>query len=73
MGTHNNYHQIPSFYSPLSYDRIKMLINLFHFSRNLINHLCLVTRKPAFCICENKSADQLRGTAKLISVFVFTT
>ena len=31
-------------------------------------------RKPAFCICENKDADQLRGyavTAKLISAFVF--
>ena len=26
-------------------------------------------RKPAFCICENKEADQL----KLISAFVFTT
>ena len=36
--------------------------------------LCLVVRKPAFCICENKDADQLRGnTAKLISAFVFTT
>ena len=25
------------------------------------NHLSLVVRKPAFCICENKDADQLRG------------
>ena len=30
-------------------------------------------RKPAFCICENKDADQLRGSAKLISAFVFAT
>ena len=31
-------------------------------------------RKPAFCICENKDADKLRGyTAKLISAFVFAT
>ena len=31
-------------------------------------------RKPVFCICENKDADQLRGvTAKLISAFVFAT
>ena len=41
-------------------------------------------RKPAFCICGNKGADQLRGkktktqinfavTAKLISAFVFAT
>ena len=30
-------------------------------------------RKPDFCICENKDADQIRITAKLISVFVFAT
>ena len=24
-------------------------------------YLCRVLRKPAFCICENKDADQLRG------------
>ena len=24
-------------------------------------NLSLVVRKPAFCICENKDADQLRG------------
>ena len=28
-------------------------------------------KKPAFCICEKKDADQLRG--KLISAFVFAT
>ena len=25
------------------------------------NHMSCVMRKPAFCICENKDADQLRG------------
>ena len=35
--------------------------------------LSLVMRKPAFSICENKDADQLRGTAKLICAFVFAT
>ena len=34
-------------------------------------------RKPDFCLCENKGADQLRGsfavTVKLISAFVFAT
>ena len=25
------------------------------------HELSLVMRKPAFCICENKDADQLRG------------
>ena len=24
-------------------------------------NMCRVVRKPAFCICENKDADQLRG------------
>ena len=36
-------------------------------------HMSRVVRKPAFCICENKGADQLRITAKLISIFVFAT
>ena len=27
----------------------------------LFNNMSLVMRKPAFCICENKDADQLRG------------
>ena len=31
-----------------------------------------IMRKPAFCICENKDADQLRGN-QLISAFVFAT
>ena len=38
--------------------------------------MSLVVRKPAFCICENKDADQLRSnclTAQLISAFVFAT
>ena len=26
-----------------------------------VHHMSLVLRKPAFCICENKDADQLRG------------
>ena len=25
------------------------------------NYMSFVVRKPAFCICENKVADQLRG------------
>ena len=33
----------------------------------------LIMRKPDFCICENKDADQLPGNVKLISAFVFTT
>ena len=31
------------------------------YQLNLSMHWSLVLRKPAFCICENKDADQLRG------------
>ena len=27
-----------------------------------ISYMSLLMRKPAFCICENKDADQLRGS-----------
>ena len=40
------------------------------FLEGLMNH---VMRKPTFCICEIKDADQLVVTAKLISAFVFAT
>ena len=30
-------------------------------------------RKPDFCKCENKDADQLRGNREVISAFVFAT
>ena len=32
-----------------------------------------VVRKPAFCLCENKTQISFTGTAKLISAFVFAT
>ena len=39
------------------------------------NYMSHVMRKPAFCICEKKGADQLCGspTADLISAFLFAT
>ena len=37
----------------------------------LQHHLSLGLRKPAFCICENIDADQLRGDREMISAFVF--
>ena len=36
-------------------------------------YMSRVMRKRVFCICENKDADQLAVTAKLISAFVFAT
>ena len=47
-----------------------------HLSEKKFNiDMSSVMRKPAFCICENKDADQLSFvvTAKLISAFVFAT
>ena len=34
---------------------------LLKSQRYNLNHMSLVMGKPAFCICENKDADQLRG------------
>ena len=64
-----------------TYNRIQLKMNsnvactsAFIPNTKAWNHyLSLVTRKPAFCICENKDADQLRGNRKLISAFVFAT
>ena len=39
------------------------------FSPN--NNLSLVMRKPAFCICENKDADQLRGNREAVQRLCF--
>ena len=37
-------------------------ITLIYLAASRVNfHMSLVVRKPAFCICENKDADQLRG------------
>ena len=45
------------------WDKVQPLENIFariiEFHKR--NNLSLVMRKPAFCICENKYADQLRG------------
>ena len=32
-----------------------------HYLLFFLHYLCLVMRKPAFYICENEGADQLRG------------
>ena len=43
------------------------LLNPFFFNKQtrfvtvMYRYLSLVVRKPVFCICENKNADQLRG------------
>ena len=34
------------------------------FVEGSVAHMSLVVRKPAFCICENKDADQLRSNGK---------
>ena len=39
---------------------IKLYINTFLKTR-MVTLMSRVTRKPTFCICENKDADKLRG------------
>ena len=50
---------------------------IFTYAKSRFPHdgaqMSRVMRKPTFCICENKDADQLAVTAKLISAFVFAT
>ena len=36
--------------------------NKVYPSKSQFNHISRVVRKPAFCICENTDADQLRST-----------
>ena len=36
-------------------------LKMCHIVRKPVLHMSLVMRKPAFCICENKDADQLRS------------
>ena len=39
----------------------QIIINFTFIIHTFMLHLSRVVRKPAFCICENKDADQLRG------------
>ena len=39
----------------------QLLAVVFYRSNCLIDEMSLVMRKPDFCTCENKDADQLRG------------
>ena len=60
MSTHNIgfYGEISKIIPELSSNT--NLIDLF-FCLEQVSHLSLAMRKPDFCICENKDADQLRG------------
>ena len=54
------------FLYPNFQDRLASLYGfVFYISKNGftcdMGHMSRVVRKPAFCICENKDADQLRG------------
>ena len=47
--------------SELSISRTLVLAYLYVNKNNEKRKLSRVMRKPTFCICENKDADQLRG------------
>ena len=46
-------------------------IKILKMFKTPVCKMSLVMRKPDFCICKNKDAEQLAVTAKLISAFVF--
>ena len=55
LGKYRN-NLLPIYYQFM--DTLKLAVIILNFNyRDLIR----VVRKPAFCICENKDADQLRG------------
>ena len=61
MSTHNI-----GFYEEISKIIPYLSSNTHHISSSAYSHalllvISLVMRKPAFCICEKKDADQLRG------------
>ena len=53
--------------SCLSWQEIVAVFYVYTLSNSSSNlpKMSLVMRKPAFCICENKDADQLRGSRSL--------
>ena len=51
------------------YLSFSLLLSVVNDDSRYEGQLSRVTRKPVFCICENKSADQLQ----LISAFVSPT
>ena len=61
---------VPGFFKVIN-GKLTVTIPLF----TKVSDLSLVMRKPAFCICENKDADQLCDDreAELIRAFVFAT
>ena len=50
----------------LCFTRPRYQVSVYRTTGPLVplNHMSLVVRKPAFCICENKEADQLRGNCE---------
>ena len=61
-------HDVAHFVSSTVNDDAEFHYSLFDLNHchwppesNNQHHLSLVVRKPAFCKCENKGADQLRG------------
>ena len=53
------------FFSTVYFSRLEVLVkyaeNSLKASEIIKNDLCHDVRKPDFCICQNKDADQLRG------------
>ena len=58
---HHHDSQIFCLYSEKSTDKIIYIDFSFEHNQMLFFYMSRIMRKPAFCIFENKDADQLRG------------
>ena len=63
MVTHNIHFHEELNHHKLSFlfERVSNVIYRLRSLKRVIEEMSLVMRKQAFCICENKDADQLRG------------
>ena len=57
----------------LMVDLIADLILHFRDLMYMTIYMCCIMRKPAFCLCENKGADQLRGNRAAKTGFLMMT
>ena len=56
----------------MAVDFINMINKMASGGKQILNK-SLVMRKPTFCICENKDADQLRGNREADQRLCFNT
>ena len=54
-----------------SYKFTSLFLNTRPYGPSVIQHMSRVVRNPAFCICESKDANQLRGDREADQLLCF--